>query len=154
MPEPKRQSDPVGAAEPGQARLERLARRYYAPLVSFFRKRTRNPAEVEDLVQQVFVRLAQYPEMNQIRNADGFIFQTAANALKDHARHARVRERVTQQYASSGTLFAERLAGTGAKVRVPTTLNVGALDLLHGGRTRLTPSARDIARRTMSAYIP
>ena len=34
--------------------LERLARRYYAPLVSFFRKRIRNTAEVQDLVQQVF----------------------------------------------------------------------------------------------------
>jgi predicted aconitase len=56
-------------------------------------------------------------------------------------------------HGDSGTLFAEKLAGSGARVRVPTTLNVGALDLLHGGRARLTPAARDMARRMMTAYI-
>lgn len=56
-------------------------------------------------------------------------------------------------HGDSGTLFAEKLVSTGAKVRVLTTLNVGALDLVHGGRTRLTSPARDMARRMMSAYI-
>jgi predicted aconitase len=56
-------------------------------------------------------------------------------------------------HGDSGTLFAERLVGAGAKVRVPTTLNVGALDLLHEGRTRLTQPAHDMARRVMSAYV-
>lgn len=56
-------------------------------------------------------------------------------------------------HGDSGTLFAEKLVSTGAKVRVPTTLNVGALDLLHGRGTRLTPAARDMARRMMSAYV-
>lgn len=56
-------------------------------------------------------------------------------------------------HGDSGALFAERLVAAGAKVRVPTTLNVGALDLLHGGRDRLAPAARDMARRMMSAYI-
>jgi predicted aconitase len=56
-------------------------------------------------------------------------------------------------HGPSGTLFAERLAAAGAVVRVPTTLNVGALDLLHGGRVRLAPEARDMARRMMSAYV-
>jgi predicted aconitase len=30
-------------------------------------------------------------------------------------------------HGDSGTLFAEKLAGSGARVRVPTTLNVGAV---------------------------
>ena len=72
--------------------LEDFARRYYAPLLSFFRKRTRNAAEVQDLVQQVFLRLAQYRELNNIQNPDGFIFQTAANILKDHHRQSLVRQ--------------------------------------------------------------
>jgi predicted aconitase len=56
-------------------------------------------------------------------------------------------------HGDSGALFAERLVAAGAKVRVPTTLNVGALDLLHGGRVRVAAETRDMARRMMSAYI-
>jgi predicted aconitase len=56
-------------------------------------------------------------------------------------------------HGDSGTLFAEKLIGAGAKVRVPTTLNVGALDLLHGRGVRLPQAAQDMARRMMSAYV-
>jgi len=87
--------------EPVRARLDQLARRYYAPLISFFRKRTHNITQVEDLVQQVFVRLAQYREFDKIQNAEGYIFQTAANTLKDHARNARIRERFAPQQITS-----------------------------------------------------
>ncbi len=51
-----------------------------------------------------------------------------------------------------GLRFAERLAGDGATVRVPTTLNVSALDLLHPERVRLTEPARSEARRQMAVY--
>src|SRR5215468_4546110 len=43
-------------------------------------------------------------------------------------------------HGDSGTLFAERLVADGGAVAVPTTLNVGALDLLHAGRVRLEPA--------------
>jgi RNA polymerase sigma factor (sigma-70 family) len=85
-----------------RAGLDRLARRYYAPLASFFRKRTRDTAEVQDLVQQVFLRLAQYREVDKIRNADGFIFQTASNTLKDHYRNAAVRTRFIKEQIEGG----------------------------------------------------
>jgi predicted aconitase len=56
-------------------------------------------------------------------------------------------------HGDSGTLFAERLVDTGAKVSVPTTLNVGALDLVHARGTRLAPAAHEMARRMMTAYV-
>ena len=55
-------------------------------------------------------------------------------------------------HGDSGTLFAERLAEDGA-VAVPTTLNVGALDLVHAGRVRLEPHRAAMARRMMDAYL-
>lgn len=55
-------------------------------------------------------------------------------------------------HGDSGTLFAERLVSLGARVAVPTTLNVGALDLLHAGVARLDPAARNMAHRMMTAY--
>ena len=55
-------------------------------------------------------------------------------------------------HGESGTLFAERLVAEGGAVRVPTTLNVGSLDLLHAGRVRLPAHETALARRMMTAY--
>ncbi|HEY6458143.1 MAG TPA: sigma-70 family RNA polymerase sigma factor [Steroidobacteraceae bacterium] len=97
-----------------RARLDGLARRYYGPLASFFRKRARNSEEVRDLVQQVFLRLAQSPQFDEIRNPEGYIFQTAANALKDQARRRAVQERFAAQQlhesdAQQGDFSPERV---------------------------------------------
>jgi predicted aconitase len=54
-------------------------------------------------------------------------------------------------HGDSGVHFAERVIELGGKVAVPTTLNVGALDLLHPGRVRFDPETRAMARRLMAA---
>jgi predicted aconitase len=56
-------------------------------------------------------------------------------------------------HGRAGLEFAERLSAAGARVRVPTTLNVGALDLLHPEPSRLDPSIAADARRQMDAYV-
>jgi RNA polymerase sigma factor (sigma-70 family) len=71
--------------------LEDLARRYYTPLLSFFRKRCNAGSDVQDLVQQVFLRLSQATDLGQLRNPEGYIFQTAANILTDYRRRQAVR---------------------------------------------------------------
>jgi len=48
--------------------------------------------------------------------------------------------------------FVERLAGSGGRVRVPTTLNVGALDLIHPELMRMAPPEQAPARRLMRAH--
>jgi predicted aconitase len=53
----------------------------------------------------------------------------------------------------AGLEFAERLVAGGARVSVPTTLNVGALDLLHPDRYRGDPGVAANARRQMDAYV-
>jgi predicted aconitase len=55
-------------------------------------------------------------------------------------------------HGDGGTEFAERLVAGGGRVRVPATLNVGALDLLRPGRERLAPGRREMALRLMRAY--
>ena len=52
----------------------------------------------------------------------------------------------------SGLEFAERLAGGGGRVSVPTTLNVGAMDLLHPEVFRGTAQVGQWATRLMRAY--
>src|SRR5260221_5274560 len=55
-------------------------------------------------------------------------------------------------HGDSGVHFAERLAADGGRVAVPTTLNVGALDLLHPGRVQFDRRTTEMARRMMVAY--
>ena len=48
--------------------------------------------------------------------------------------------------------FVERLVTSGGRVRVPTTLNVGAIDLIHPELIRLASPAQAPARRLMKAH--
>ena len=48
--------------------------------------------------------------------------------------------------------FVERLAASGGRVRIPTTLNVGSLDLIHPELMLLSPDDQAPARRLMKAH--
>ena len=56
-------------------------------------------------------------------------------------------------HGDGGVEFAERLANGGGRVSVPTTLNVGALDLLHPEHVRADVHKTEMARRQMDAYV-
>ncbi|MDX1646293.1 MAG: aconitase X catalytic domain-containing protein [Longimicrobiales bacterium] len=56
-------------------------------------------------------------------------------------------------HGDGGVEFAERLVKGGGRVAVPTTLNVGALDLLHPGVVRSDARSTEMARRQMDAYV-
>jgi predicted aconitase len=56
-------------------------------------------------------------------------------------------------HGQAGLDFAERLRDGGATVRVPTTLNVSSLDLVHPDRYRGDPDTARAARRLMDAYV-
>jgi len=55
-------------------------------------------------------------------------------------------------HGDGGVEFAELLVAGGGRVAVPTTLNVGALDLLHPELIREEPHRASMARRQMEAY--
>ncbi|WP_219816976.1 aconitase X catalytic domain-containing protein [Arthrobacter sp. GMC3] len=55
-------------------------------------------------------------------------------------------------HGQAGLDFAQKLAGLGATVSVPTTLNTSSLDLLHPGLVRLPPEDAVPARALMDAY--
>ena len=90
-----------------RGRLEAAAREYYNPLRAFFRKRTQNASEVDDLVQQVFMRLTLHLEKEAVDNPDAYIFKTAANTLRDYRRREGVRDRVINQHLDQITEFDE-----------------------------------------------
>ena len=71
--------------------LDDLCRRFRPALLAYFLRRVRNPAEAEDLAHEVFLRLAGVP-LGQLRSADAYVFQVAANLLRDRARRGKVRD--------------------------------------------------------------
>jgi RNA polymerase sigma-70 factor (ECF subfamily) len=60
-------------------------------LSAFFRRRVREQAEVEDLVQDVFSRIIARDSTRPIADLNGYIFQTASSVLTDRARRRRSR---------------------------------------------------------------
>jgi len=75
-------------------RLEEVATEYRAPLLRFFQRRVGPDEDADDLVQDVFSRLAGR-DLAPIANIQGYVFQVAANVLRDRARRASVRSIVT-----------------------------------------------------------
>lgn len=68
-----------------------FARRWRPALMSFFLRRVKNHAEAEDLTQEVFTKLLSRSDVS-IESPDSYVFQTAANLLRDRARRAKVRQ--------------------------------------------------------------
>jgi RNA polymerase sigma factor (sigma-70 family) len=78
------------AADPAEF-LAHLDRRYRRPLTSYFEKRIRESYDIDDLVQEVFIRLAHRPNFANIEYLEGYVFQVAANVIRDRLRRRAVR---------------------------------------------------------------
>ncbi len=69
--------------------LEEQAAKYRGPLLRFFTRHA--PADAEDLVQEVFVRVARNPGVTLEGHFEGYLFQTASNLLRDRFRRRQTR---------------------------------------------------------------
>ncbi|HEX6988984.1 MAG TPA: aconitase X catalytic domain-containing protein, partial [Bacillota bacterium] len=87
------------------------------------------------LAMKIIVRMAEVGGARRLRD----ITAAHIDGCLDHGR--------------AGLDFVERLAAGGARVRVPTTLNVGSLDLLHPELFRGDRATAEQARRLMDAYV-
>lgn len=74
------------------SRWENVALRYGAPLRGFFAKRVSNQSDVDDLVQEVFVHLIRRGQGESIEQVEQYLFETAANVLRDQGRRRQVRQ--------------------------------------------------------------
>ncbi|BEV11869.1 sigma-70 family RNA polymerase sigma factor [Asticcacaulis sp. DW145] len=76
---------------PTVAHFDALVRRLRNPLMRFFTRRTGSSADAEELVQELFVRLLRRQDLLALENVDGYVFETAANLIRDKARRDIVR---------------------------------------------------------------
>jgi RNA polymerase sigma factor (sigma-70 family) len=72
-----------------------LSQRHRASLQRYFERRLKVTSEVEDLIQEVFLRLARRSDFGSIVFLDGYLFEVAASVLKDflRRRYARALDR-------------------------------------------------------------
>lgn len=66
--------------------FDALVRRLRKPLMSFFLRRTGSPADAEEMVQELFMRLLRRADLFALENLDGYVFETAANLMRDKVR--------------------------------------------------------------------
>ena len=87
----------IGGSRPSDRRAaqdtlwQALVDEFTTPLTGFFAKRVSDRAEVDDLVQDVFLRLVRRCDETEIEHVQGYVFQVARSVLKDRLRKGRVR---------------------------------------------------------------
>lgn len=66
--------------------IEELGRRFRPALMAFFLRRVRNHAEAEDLTHEILLKVIERGAAIDAGRPDGYIFQMAANLLRDRGR--------------------------------------------------------------------
>lgn len=61
-------------------------------LARYFQRRIRDVSEVDDLVQEVFLRIVRRGAAGELEKLEGYVFKTAASVLTDRDRRRRVRQ--------------------------------------------------------------
>lgn len=82
--------------------IEELSRQYRPVLLRYFARRGANPADLEDMTQEVFARLLGRAGFADVGRRDAYLFETAASVAVDHHRRATARhQRLHDPYEDS-----------------------------------------------------
>lgn len=84
---PRRTDEP----EDERQALAAISSSFRPSLSRFFERRVKERSEIEDLVQEVFLRLVRRGGVNNVDRIGGYIFETAASVLNDRLRYRRSR---------------------------------------------------------------
>ena len=88
-------------------RLETLAREYRPALRRYFSKRADQHADVEDLVQEVLVRLAVRGDCDTIEQPEAYLMRTATNVWRDFLRKKKTHAQDAHEEYIEGYLLEE-----------------------------------------------
>lgn len=76
-----------------EARLVEWFKRWHKPIRSWLRNRARVPSgEIDDLAQEVFMRLLRYSDQVLVDNPQGYLFRIASNVAAEWRERCRVRK--------------------------------------------------------------
>ena len=110
-------------------------------LRGYFARRVGSPAEADDLTQEVIVRILRRARTGPIENVDGYIFQAAANLLREQGRQAAMRKA-----APAVNLGVELLGGDEAQTPERILLGRDACQ-------QLLESLYELPERTRTVFV-
>jgi RNA polymerase sigma factor (sigma-70 family) len=85
------------ANRPASSKIDIMAQELEAPLRRYFARHGFGVNDIDDLVQEVFLRLSKLGSIHLIENTSAYSFQVAANVLKDRGRSQQIRPQVLDQ---------------------------------------------------------
>jgi RNA polymerase sigma-70 factor (ECF subfamily) len=88
----------TGQISDASGELARRSQAMRGALTRYFARQVRDPSEVDDLVQDVFLRIVKRGGTEGLDRLDAYVFETAASVLKD--RHRRRRVRASDQHVA------------------------------------------------------
>lgn len=130
----------LGEIDAAAMQWSEVSRKYTGPLTGFFAKRIDDLSEVGDLVQEVFCHLLSRKKGAVIERPEQYLFQTAANVLKDRARRRRAR------FQDAHELFDDA-AHPGSEIS-PERVYIGIESV-----KRLTAALRELPERTRDIFV-
>ncbi len=86
-----------------------LHQRFRPALMSFFLRRMHDVTEAEDLTQEVLLRISEHAATIDPSRPDAYVFQIAANMLRDRARRTRVRSAYQTEVSAIRTGWIDEL---------------------------------------------
>jgi RNA polymerase sigma-70 factor (ECF subfamily) len=94
--------------------LQDWSQAYRPALIRYFQKRVPNHVDLEDLAQEVFIRLANQVDLSTIQHVEGYIFRCASSVLIDFRRRSAVRfhnfhESFEENEHKTGNISLERV---------------------------------------------
>jgi RNA polymerase sigma-70 factor (ECF subfamily) len=93
------------------ALVERLFLAQKDALQRYFVRRVRRRSDVEELAQEVYLRLLRVADADALRNPEGYLYAIAANLIKEHARQQYIsRNCVTLEDAGFPEVLSEELS--------------------------------------------
>lgn len=127
--------------EEGASRWEDVMRRHEKALRGFFANRVRNQADVDDLVQEVFLQLLKRGTSQPIENVQNYLFRVASNVLCDQGR------RMQSRRHDAHDPYDEELHG-GATEITPARIVIGEQAL-----ALVTRALRELPQRTQDVFF-
>ena len=131
-----------GDSDPGASTvMKTLSLRLRAPLKRFFTNRHIPSHEVDDLVQEVFLRLSARGGVERLERLEPYVFATASNLLRDRRRH------LTSKAAEAHVPYDEALHGNSRPALEPDRILLGTQMV-----TRLVEALYELPERTRAVF--
>jgi RNA polymerase sigma factor (sigma-70 family) len=112
--------NPPGGLDPETSTvMKTLSLRLRAPLRRYFTNRHIPPHEVDDLVQEVFLKLSARGGVDHVERIEPYVFATASNLLRDRRRH------LTSHAAESHVPYDETAHGYSRATLEPDRILLG-----------------------------